>query len=131
MKNSKVYKLFIQMFKFAIVGLVATIIDFLLLFLFKELFNINTIIANTLSFSISVIFNYLASIKWVFIVNKEKSETANVIVFIVFSVIGLLINDLLMYICIDKLRIYYMISKVIATLIVMIFNFITRKLFLE
>ena len=119
------------MFKFAIVGLAATVIDFLFLLLFKELFNFNTIIANTLSFSISVIFNYLASIKWVFIVNKEKSETANLIAFIVFSVIGLLLNDLLMYICIDKLRIYYMISKVIATLIVMVFNFITRKLFLE
>ena len=55
----------------------------------------------------------------------------NFIIFIIFSVLGLLLNDLIMHISIDKFNIYYMLSKIIATAIVMIFNFVTRKLFLE
>ena len=53
------------------------------------------------------------------------------IIFIIFSVIGLLLNDLIMWISTDILSIYYLLAKIIATLIVMVFNFITRKLFLE
>ena len=34
-------------------------------------------------------------------------------------------------ISLDKLNIYYMLAKVIATMVVMVFNFVTRKMFLE
>lgn len=36
-----------------------------------------------------------------------------------------------MWISVDFLSIYYLLAKIIATFIVMIFNFVTRKLFLE
>ena len=52
-------------------------------------------------------------------------------VFIGLSVIGLGLNQLLMWLFVDKLHIYYMLSKIIATAIVMVYNFITRKLFIE
>ena len=70
--SEKTENLFVQIFKFAIVGVVATVIDFLFLYIFKEFFKLNTIVSNTLSFLISVIYNYIASVKWVFDVNKEK-----------------------------------------------------------
>ena len=52
-------------------------------------------------------------------------------VFIILSIVGLGINQLIMWICVDKLGIFYMISKIGATAIVMVYNFITRKIFLE
>lgn len=131
MRCQKSINLCIQIFKFAIVGVIAAIIDFLFLIIFKELCHFNTILSNTLSFSVSVVYNYIASIKWVFNVNENNNKYKNFIGFIIFSVIGLLLNDLIMYLCIDKCNIYYISSKIIATLIVMVFNFITRKLFLE
>ncbi len=129
--SKKNEKLFIQIFKFGIVGGTAFIIDFLFLYLFKEIFHLSVIIANTLSFVISLIYNYIASVKWVFEVNKNKDKRKNMITFIVFSIIGLLLNDMIMWISTNKLSIYYLIAKIIATIIVMIFNFITRKIFLE
>jgi len=36
-----------------------------------------------------------------------------------------------MYIMVDKMYIYYMFSKLFSTFIVMIWNFITRKIFIE
>ena len=129
--NKKTENLFVQIFKFGIVGVIATIIDFSFLYLFRELFHFSVIVSNTLSFCISVMYNYWASVKWVFDVDKEKNAKKTFIIFIIFSVIGLVLNDLIMWISTDQLNIYYMLSKIIATIIVMVFNFITRKMFLE
>ncbi len=127
--DKKTEKLFIQIFKFVIVGGIATAIDFLLLFVFKDVFHIQVIISNTLSFCISLVYNYIASVSWVFDVNRKKDPKRNFIIFLIFSIIGLSINDLIMYLLINTLNTF--ISKIIATAIVMIFNFVTRKKFLE
>lgn len=131
MKELKNNKLLLQIFKFIIVGGTATVIDFVVLFILKEFIGLNEIVANTISFTVSVIYNYIASVKWVFDVDQDKSKSKQFITFIIFSIIGLLINNLILWICIDKLSIYYLIGKAIATGIVMVFNFITRKMFLE
>ena len=123
--------LLIQIFKFAIVGGIATVIDFVFLYIYREFCHFPVLVSNTLSFCISVIYNYIASVKWVFDVNKEKDAKKQFIIFIIFSVMGLLLNDLIMWISIDFLTIYYLFAKIIATFIVMVFNFVTRKMFLE
>lgn len=117
--------------RFTIVGAVATIIDFIFLYLFKEILNINIIISNTLSFMISVIYNYIASITWVFNKNESIDVKIQIFLFLLFSILGLIINNIILYILTDKLNIYYLLSKVIATIFVMIFNFVTRKKFIE
>ncbi len=128
LKNNK---LFNQIIKFGLVGGIAFIIDYLTLILCKEVLNINVFISAAIAFTVSVIFNYIASIKWVFDVNQEKSSRQNFILFIVFSIIGLLLTELIMWIGVDVINISYLIVKIVATAIVMVFNFITRKLFLE
>ncbi len=127
--DKKTENLLIQIFKFIIVGGIATLIDFILLFVFKEIVHLQVIISNTLSFCISLIYNYIASVRWVFDVNRDKDPKKNFLIFLIFSIIGLAINDFIMYLLINKLSTF--ISKIIATAIVMIFNFITRKMFLE
>ena len=129
--NAKTRKLLIQIFKFVIVGGIATIIDFVFLYIFREFCHFPVLVSNTLSFCISVIYNYTASVKWVFDVNKEKNAKKQFVIFIVFSVIGLILNNIIMWITVDFLSIYYLLAKVVATVIVMIFNFVTRKIFLE
>ena len=129
--SNEIEHLLVQIFKFGIVGVVSTLIDFVFLYLFKDVLHVHLVLANTLSFVISVVYNYWASLTFVFDVNKEKSKRRNFIIFVVCSFIGLLLNDLMVYVITDKLGVYYMISKVIATLFVMVFNFITRKKFLE
>lgn len=124
-------KLFEQIMKFGVVGVIATLIDWGIFAICTRVFHIHYAISNIIGFSISVVFNYWASVKWVFDVNKEKDSKRNFIIFIIFSVIGLGLNELILFICIDKIHIMDLISKVIATAIVMVFNFVTRKKFLE
>lgn len=125
-------KLFSQIIKFGFVGVIATVIDYALMILFTEVFHIPSLISAAMSFTISVIFNYIASVKWVFDVDKKKnSKQKEIIVFIILSVIGLVINELIMYLLDKFFGIDYKISKLFATGVVMCWNFITRKIFLE
>lgn len=129
--KSKIKKLLEQLVKFGIVGVIATLLEWIIFYICTNQLKIHYSISTVIGFSISTIFNYWASVKWVFDVNKEKSEKLNFILFVVLSIVGLGLNELILWICIEKFAIYNMIGKVIATGIVMVFNFITRKLFLE
>lgn len=124
-------KLFEQIIKFGIVGGLAFLIDYGIMVLCKEVFKFDVLVAAGFGFTVSVIFNYIASVKWVFNVNENNSKSKQFITFIIFSIIGLIITEIIMYIGTDIMKISYLIVKVWATLIVMVFNFITRKLFLE
>ena len=124
-------KLFEQIIKCGIVGGLAFLIDYGIMVLCKEVFKFDVLVAAGFGFTVSVIFNYIASVKWVFNVNENNSKSKQFITFIIFSIIGLIITEIIMYIGTDIIKISYLIVKVGATLIVMVFNFITRKLFLE
>ena len=124
--------LFSQLIKFGLVGGIAFLIDYGIMVFLTEVFKIPSLISAAISFTVSVIFNYIASVKWVFDVDKEKnSKTKELAVFILLSVVGLGINELIMWIMDKEFGIYYMISKIVATIVVMCYNFITRKIFLE
>ena len=129
--SEKTENLFVQIFKFVIVGGIATIIDWVIYYILFNFLHINPLIANIISFSVSVIYNYSASVRWVFNVNAEKSKKRMFIEFMIFSIIGLLLTELLLWLFIDKMSINEMLSKIVSTGIVMVFNFITRKIFLE
>ena len=119
-----------QVIKFGIVGVIATLIDYIILFILTEYVGLYYLISSIISFSISLIFNYILSIIWVFNI-KNKQTYKELLLFVILSIVGLIINQIILYFCTDILNCYYMISKMIATVIVMIYNFITRKKFIE
>ena len=119
-----------QILKFGVVGGIAFLIDYSLLYILTEYAKIPVLYSSVISFSVSVIFNYILSTKWVF-TTKEKQTLKDFIIFVLLSVIGLGINQLIMYLGVDKLNIYYMIVKLFATAVVMVYNFISRKLIIE
>lgn len=122
-------KLILQIIKFGFVGGTAFFIDTGVLLLLSKL-GINYLIANVVSFTVSVIYNYILSMKFVFDV-KDSNTTKNFIQFIILSIIGLCVNEIIMKLCVDVVTLNLLFSKIIATGIVMIYNFITRKLLLE
>lgn len=124
-------KIINQILKFGIVGGIAFLIDYFVLYMCTEWLGIYYFISSIISFTVSVIFNYIASVKWVFDVNEDKSKVQNFFVFTILSIVGLVLNQVIMYVGVEKIHIYYMITKLGATFIVMVFNFITRKIFLE
>lgn len=123
-------KLVVQILRFGVVGVLAFIVDYGILYLLTEHVHLYYLLSSIISFLISLVVNYILSIKWVFDVQK-KQTVKDVVIFAVLSTIGLLINSLVMYLSVELFSIYYMVGKIIATFIVMVWNFITRKIFVE
>ena len=100
-------------------------------FIALPLAGVNYLISATISFTVSVVFNYLASMRYVFTHKQGLSRRREFVIFVVLSVIGLGVNDLLMWLGSSVLGVSYLIVKIVATAIVMVYNFVTRKIFLD
>lgn len=134
-------KLLQQFMKFGVVGISAFVVEYVCLYVFTEfafpaIFPHMTedhcaLFAAPVAFCISTIYNYIFSMKYVFEKRTDASGKKVFFIFIVLSLIALGLNQMLMTIFIKHFGIYYMISKVLATLIVTVYNFISRKAFIE
>lgn len=124
-------RLFEQILRFGIVGVLAFLIDYGLMIFCTEILGIYYLWSSLISFTVSVIFNYVMSVKWVFTVDNGKTQSQNLFFFVTFSILGLGINQLIMWIGVEKVLISYMLVKLFATAIVMVFNYITRKIYFE
>lgn len=131
LRENTMGKLVQQFMKFGVVGVIAFVIDYGLMVALTELAGVNYLISATISFTVSVVFNYLASMRYVFTHKQGLSRRREFVIFVVLSVIGLGINDLLMWLGTSYTALDYRLVKVFATAIVMIWNFVTRKIFLE
>lgn len=124
-------KLIEQIIKFGFVGFLCFFIDYGIMVLLTEVVGIDYLVSSGISFTVSVIVNYILSITFVFETDKNKNKFKEFVVFVFLSVIGLGINEACMWFAVELLGIHYMISKIGATAVVMVYNFISRKIFIE
>ncbi len=120
-----------QIAGFGVVGVIAFVIDYGLMILLTEAFHVPYLLSTTISFVVSLIFNYLMSMRFVFSHKDGMSRRREFVIFVVLSVIGLAINDLLMWLGTDIVGVVYYVTKIFATAVVMVWNFVTRKKFLD
>lgn len=72
--SRKTEKLFVQVLKFVIVGGTAFIIDYSIMVIYKEIIGLSVLLSALFGFVISVIYNYIASVSWVFDVNENRNK---------------------------------------------------------
>ena len=128
--SKKRKSLYIQIFEFVVVGGIATLIDWIIYFVLFNYFHIFPLISNIISYSISGIYNFIMSVKWVFD-TKDKSMKRLLFEFIVLSLLGLIISEFIIWFFLEILSFDSIIAKILSTLIVMVINFILRKKVLE
>ena len=119
-----------QAIKFGFVGVIAFGIDYGLLVLLTQIFGVNYLVSATVSFIVALVFNYVASMRFVFSRKAGVSRVREFVLFAVLAVIGLALNDLVMWAGVS-IGIDYRIVKFGASAIVMVYNFITRKKLLD
>lgn len=124
-------KLMEQIVRFGIVGVIAFVVDYAVLLLLTEVAGIHYLISSAVSFVVSVVVNYVLSIAFVFETDKSRGKGWEFVLFAVMSAGGLGINQLMMWLLSEGMFIPYQLSKLLATAVVMVYNFVTRKLFLE
>ncbi len=124
-------KLIEQVMKFVIVGGLSFVLDFIIYYVLTNFFSVYYLIAGFFSFTLSLIFNYLMSMKFVFKSKEDLKKTHEFAIFATLSVMGLGLNLLSLYVLVDLFKMNDLIAKVFVAGIVMVFNFVTRKIFLE
>lgn len=125
-------KLIAQLVKFGVVGVIATVIDFGVLTVLTEVFGVYYLTSAAVGFVVATLFNYVTSMRFVFTsrfgAGEKKKE---LLIFVLLSVIGLGLNQFFMWLFVEKVGIYYILSKIVATVLVMGWNFISRKIWIE
>lgn len=124
-------KLIAQVMKFVVVGGLSFVLDFIIYFVLTNFLSVYYLIAGFFSFTLSLIFNYLMSMKFVFKSKDDLKKSHEFAIFATLSVLGLGLNLLSLFILVDLFKMNDLIAKVFVAGIVMVFNFVTRKIFLE
>ncbi len=120
----------IQFVRYFFVGGAAFIVDYGLLVILTELFNFHYLLSATISFIAGLVVNYLISISWIFKNSKLSNTILEFLIYGAIGVVGLLLNNVLLYFFTDIIHIHYMISKLITAALVMIWNFFGRRIIL-
>ena len=120
----------LQLIKFGFVGAVATLVDVGIFVALKEFLGINVQLASAISFLVSVFVNYVLSMAFVF-KSKNQGKIKEFSIFFILSVGGLLLDQLILWIGVSFTSVHYLAVKFMAVVIVMLYNFITRKMILE
>lgn len=128
---SKCQKILTQLAKFVIVGVITTLIDWIIYYILCYLLAVNPLLAQLFSFTISTFASFYMNILWVFDTTKGKTRQRLIGEFFFFSACALGISTVLLYLFIYECGLTDMLAKVLTTVVTMVFNYITRKLFLE
>ena len=120
--------MFLRFIKFCVVGGTGVVVDFGITFLFKEKLKLNKYIANSLGFMAAASTNYLLNRWWTF--RSHDPEVAQQYVqFVGISAIGLILNNIIIYLLNDKARLNFYLSKLIAIGLVTLWNFFMNYYF--
>ena len=137
-------KLMEQVLRFGVVGVISTLVDFAIYTFFCNGLHIPYLIAGLCGFLISLVVNYVLSMRYVFERRDDMSRKREFALFAGMSIVGLVLNEMILFVCIDLIYAHWawlsgwlplhwanIAAKAAATGIVMIYNFISRKLVLE
>ena len=143
-----------QILRFGLLGVFCFVVDYviyrLMNYVFEqtglaEVFGYYYLVSTVISFIVSVTVNYIFSMKFVFSGKEGMSRKKEFTIFVILSVIGMGVNALCMYIGVDLIYGHWVwlqglmsesfaknwFFKLGATGVVMVYNFVTRKKFLD
>ena len=84
-----------QFLKFGVVGALATVVDYGILMLLSQVAGWDPLPASVVSYLVSLAFNYLASMRYVFERRDDLSRRRELAAFVALSAVGLVITSLL------------------------------------
>ncbi len=117
----------LQLFRYTFAGGIAFIIDFGTLFLLTEYFDIYYLLSAGIGFLLGLIINYILSIIWVFSNRSMENHVYEFITFTIIGLVGLVLNELFLWLLTNILSIFYLISKIITAAVILLWNFSARK----
>lgn len=120
---------FIKFFKFGMVGLSGVVVDFGITYLGKEKLKLHKYLANSIGFIFATTSNYLLNRYWTFIVPGQEARFLEFSKFFGIALLGLIMNNLIIYLFNDRLKFNFYLSKLFAIVIVSVWNFLGNYIY--
>ncbi|MBQ1449355.1 MAG: GtrA family protein [Eggerthellaceae bacterium] len=123
-----------QFVRFSIVGTSTFFIDYGLLMLLSQVLGVEPVISSAISFTVSLVINYFASMKFVFTRREDISRRRQFGLFVLLSLIALLVNTAIVWIgmgIFENTPLNLTIVKIVATMMVTLWNFFSRRRWLD
>lgn len=116
---------FWEVFRFLLVGGGCFLLEYGLFFALTEYGGLNPLVSAPIAFTVSLVVNYILCVYVVF--HAEQQSKKQMALFALTSIIGLGINQVVMWFFIDIIGIWYMFAKVVASAVVMVWNYFTKR----
>lgn len=119
--------LWIQLFRYGVVGGISFAVDWGVLMFCTDVIGIHYLLSAAISFILGLICNYTLSTRWVFGKSRISNKWAEFGAFAIIGIVGLLLNEIIMFVATDIADIHYLASKAISTSLVFVWNFLGRR----
>ena len=123
----KTDNLFVQFFRYFGVSGICLLVDTGTLFVLTQYAGIHYQISTFIGYSLGLILNYLLSVTWVFKTKRLSNKPVEFGIFVVIGLIGMVINQGVMWLCTDLVGLYFMLSRLISAGIGYTWKFFARK----
>lgn len=114
--------------RYVIVGGLAFVCDASTLFSLTHFLGVNYLVSAPLGFIVGTAVNYVLSRKWVFQRRTLKNTPTEMTIFTLIGIVGLGLNEAILWVFQSKLGIYYLFAKGVSGVVVFGWNFGARKL---
>ena len=121
---------YFQFIKYFFASGIALFADVSILFILTEYFNVYYIVSATISFLAGIAITYVFSKLYIFTKTKIHNKINEFTVFLVIGIIGLILNNIFLYIFTEYFGIYYMLSKIFVIIVTYLWNYFARKKFI-
>jgi putative flippase GtrA len=118
----------LQVIRFLIVGVASFLVEFIVFAMLVDGAGVIYTYANLPAMTAAIIFNYFLTKKYVFETGKYNARTT-FILFITFTLLGVILNQFLLWFFVEQIAVNIKVSKVLAVGLVAVFNFFTKKHF--
>jgi putative flippase GtrA len=117
----------LQLFRFTLVGGLASLVDFATLYVLTDFAGLHYLGSVAIAFIVGVAVNYSLSINWVFNRRTMRNPLWEFLAFSLLGIMGLGLNELIVYLLTGLLGVYYLTSKIAATGLTYFWSFFSRK----
>lgn len=119
----------VQFFRYIFVGGFAAVVNLALTYTFTSVANVHYLTSEFIAFVVATVVNYLLSIWWIF--EKSSHFKLEFMIFTLIGVGGLAINEFVLWLCVSKGKLYYLLGEAIAIAVVTLWSFVLRKVLFE
>jgi len=117
----------VQAFRYVLAGGAACAVDYSTLIILTEAFKVYYLTSAAIAFILGALTSYALNVAWVFDKRAFKDRRLEISIFFGIAIVGFVLNYYCLLFFTETVKLHYIFSKVISTIIVAVVNFSGRK----